>query len=360
MAESVYSGLQGHGKSYEVVRGVIVPNVAKGRRIVTNVAGLQIDKIKAYCVEKLKADPDKLGEIVNISNEDVTKPEFFPVENADNSKCIVQGGDVVILDECWRWYVSGEKAPNGHLTFFRMHRHFLDPESGQCCDIVLIVQDINDLQRQFRATVEKSFLMWKHKDLGLTNHYSITIYSGKKQVKSAIIEQVGPIKYDPEIFALYSSYSQGGGAVAKEDQADKRGNFLKTKKILLGIPLGLLFIVAGAWKGYAFFHPASLEKKEVVRVDGGTSTPGQTGATAPEKPKSEVSDQWRVVGKVVKAGTLTFVVADAQNRLRYITNPPAFQVTPMEVALKLPSGEMVTYWSGSEKSVTAGVPGVKK
>lgn len=110
MAQFVYSGLQGHGKSYEVTRSVIVNAVAAGRRVVTNIAGLQVDKIKSYA---LKTHKDKtsedLGEIVSVTNEDVTKPNFFPVEKADNSDKIVQGGDIVILDECWRWYVTGEK-----------------------------------------------------------------------------------------------------------------------------------------------------------------------------------------------------------------------------------------------------------
>ena len=361
MAQSVYSGLQGHGKSYEVVRGVIVPNVAKGRRVVTNVAGLQVDKIKAYCVEKLGADPDKLGDVVSVTNEDVLKPEFFPKENEDNAESIVKGGDVIVLDECWRWYVTGEKLPDGHLTFFRMHRHFVHPETGQACDIVLIVQAIDDLQRKVLATVEKSFLMRKHKDLGMSNRYSVTVYSGKRQIRSAITEETGPHTYKPEIFELYSSYSQSQATTHKEDAADKRGNLFNGKLFKVGIPLAFLGIGAGVWKGYAFFHPEPVQTKTeqsaAEDVHGPVNGQKAGSQAAQEKPKPEVSDTWRLVGQVVtKNQQVVYMVADANNRVRYLHQPPAVKISPMELELKLPAGDVVTRWSGKTNTVLPGIP----
>lgn len=357
MAQSVYSGLQGHGKSYEVVRGVIVPNVAKGRRVVTNVAGLKLDKIKAYCVDKLGADPEKLGDVVNVTNDDVIKPEFFPKENADNTGCIVQGGDVIVLDECWRWYVTGERLPEGHLTFFRMHRHFVHPESGQACDIVLIVQAIDDIQRKVRATVEKSFLMRKHKDLGMANRYSVTIFSGNRQSKSAITEETGPHTYLPEVFELYSSYSQSQAASHKEEAADKRGNLFNGKLFKFGIPLAILGIVAGVWKGYAFFHP-DIAKPEKGVTAAAANDPSKPNQPAPEKPKSEVSENWRLVGQVInKNQQVVYMLVDANNRVRYLNEPPAVKFSPMEFELMTPAGEVVTRWSGKANSV---LPGIQK
>jgi zona occludens toxin len=51
MPINAYVGLMGSGKSYEVVSSVIVPAVSQGRRVVTNVEGLQDDEIKAYCAK---------------------------------------------------------------------------------------------------------------------------------------------------------------------------------------------------------------------------------------------------------------------------------------------------------------------
>ena len=43
MAINVYTGLPGSGKSYEVVSEVIAKQVAAGRRIVTNIDGINPD-----------------------------------------------------------------------------------------------------------------------------------------------------------------------------------------------------------------------------------------------------------------------------------------------------------------------------
>ena len=47
MAISAYVGVPGSGKSYEVVKSVILPAIATGRRVVSNVYGL--DKEFGLC-----------------------------------------------------------------------------------------------------------------------------------------------------------------------------------------------------------------------------------------------------------------------------------------------------------------------
>ncbi|MBI0473410.1 zonular occludens toxin domain-containing protein, partial [Pectobacterium parmentieri] len=48
MAISAYVGVPGSGKSFEVVRSVIIPAVAQGRRVVSNVYGLNPEKIYEF------------------------------------------------------------------------------------------------------------------------------------------------------------------------------------------------------------------------------------------------------------------------------------------------------------------------
>jgi zona occludens toxin len=43
MPITAYTGLMGSGKSYECVSSVIVPAIKKGRRVVTNVDGIDSD-----------------------------------------------------------------------------------------------------------------------------------------------------------------------------------------------------------------------------------------------------------------------------------------------------------------------------
>ena len=61
MAISAYIGIPGSGKSYEAVCNVIIPAFTSGRRVVTNIYGLQKDKIT-------ERYPDATGEIIVVDN----------------------------------------------------------------------------------------------------------------------------------------------------------------------------------------------------------------------------------------------------------------------------------------------------
>ncbi len=103
MAITAYIGVPGSGKSYEVVKSVIIPAVASGRRIVSNIYGLNHEAIIQYCYKnKLISDDISPGEIIHVENERVMSPDFYPVKgNQDKSLC--QPGDLIILDECHRF-----------------------------------------------------------------------------------------------------------------------------------------------------------------------------------------------------------------------------------------------------------------
>lgn len=346
MAMTAYTGVQGSGKSYEVVENVILPNLLKGRRVVTNVAGLKDELIADYLVEKHEADRAKLGQIVHITNDDVTRDNFFPVENDDahNAACIVRGGDIVILDECWRWFATGDKLAPAHMKFFRMHRHFLHPVTGVSCDIVLIVQVIDDLMVKVKKVVEKNFLMQKHKDLGMPNRYVVRIYTGYRQTEAAFINDYQR-SYNPEIFALYSSYSQAKTDVsAKEEAADSRGNLFNRRIIKYGMPFAVVMILGAGFYMWRFFHPAA-------KVPDSTSLAQKQEAPptiAPVKPVDPVVERWRVVGFYQARTGTVFALADANNRMRYLVNPPNFKLSGLEAEVVMPDGGVATRWGMSK------------
>lgn len=371
MAMTAYTGVQGSGKSYEVVSSVVVGAIASGRRVVTNVAGLKPDLIADY-VEKERGTPkDKQGFIVQISNDDVTKDYFFPSEDKpthkikiyfdkDNNEVenpvlavrseevekpsIVQGGDVIILDECWRWYATGEKLRPDHMMFFRMHRHFLHPVTGVSCDLVFVVQDIGDLQRKVKATIEKTFYMKKHKDLGFDNRYVVNVYSGNSIRERALSESIQK-EYKPEIFALYSSYSQAKQSTGKEVAADNRGNLLNRKIFKYGIPIAIVWICGAGWFMWRFFHPSESKKPESKEVSEVAKIKPVGESNQPEKKKPDVSEDWRIVGFYEVGSQMVFVLADG-SRVRNISNPPVYKISPGELEMVLPNGDVVTRWSG--------------
>jgi len=79
MAISVYSGVMGSGKTYEAVLNGILPAIKAGRRVVTNIAGVSSEKVREYLLQR-GAELSKLGDVVNVANEAVSQPGFFPGE----------------------------------------------------------------------------------------------------------------------------------------------------------------------------------------------------------------------------------------------------------------------------------------
>ena len=88
MAISAYVGLPGHGKSYEVVKSVIIPAISSRRRVVSNIYGLNKQLIEEYCLSKdKKLSQENLGKLVVVDNDACLDVDFYPYKNA-----IVLGG----------------------------------------------------------------------------------------------------------------------------------------------------------------------------------------------------------------------------------------------------------------------------
>ena len=79
MAVSVYTGVMGSGKTYEAVKNGVIPAIKAGRRVVTNIAGVDSEKIRAYLIER-GSKPEDLGHVVHVTNDAVSQPGFFPGE----------------------------------------------------------------------------------------------------------------------------------------------------------------------------------------------------------------------------------------------------------------------------------------
>lgn len=320
MAINAYTGLMGSGKSYEVVENVILPALAAGRRVVTNVANLQIDQITDYLVDVLKADPDKLGQVVQVQNDDLTKPDFFPPEhpNEDGELSTVLPGDLVVVDECWRWWSIGSKIMPAHMAFFRMHRHFTNPETGVSCDLVLVVQDIGDLHRQLKAVIENVYRMTKHKALGSSTRYRVDVYQGNKVTRSPIrsIQR----KYNKAIFPLYQSYSHGDGK-GKEVSIDERNNIFKSPLFRFVLPLLLVVVAFPIYFLYRFFNP----KTDTVKPDQAPAQHQGQVSSIPQSPPGPPSDdqEWRVSG-FYRSGGSFFVVLVRGSDTRILRDPLQF------------------------------------
>lgn len=345
MAIIAYTGLMGSGKSYEVVENVILPAIRAGRRVVTNVANLQQDDIKAYLVEKFEADLAKLGQIVQVSNDDIERKDFFPVEvqpGEEAPSSIVQPGDLVVVDECWRWWAAGAKIPPHHMTFFRMHRHFVHPDTKVSCDLVLVVQDISDLDRKLKVVVENTYRMSKHKALGLTKRYRVDIYPSYK-VRSSPIRSLQR-QYNKEIFKLYQSYSQGGEGGGNEVAIDDRSNIFKGALFRIVLPALLVVFAVCFWWVWKFFHP--VKDKPESKPSIGQAQPVNKIAGVSGSPPVQAESDWQVAGHF-QFGLNHYVIIRKDGKSRTLINPRQFYFDALRAYGSL-DGQVLANYTGHE------------
>ena len=211
MPINAYTGLMGSGKTYEVVCNVILPAVEQGRRIVTNIEGIKIDLIHEHLARDRKdgKTAQDFGALVHVSNDQVGSENFFFYGKTHNDhgeevRTIVKPGDLVLIDEAWRFWGTATKIHPKHMIFFREHRHFVD-ERKNTCDLVVIVQDISDLHRQLKNVIEQTFRTTKLKSLGLNKSYRVDMFEAYKVRAKPLASSIK--RYNKAFFPFYSSYS---------------------------------------------------------------------------------------------------------------------------------------------------------
>lgn len=359
MSINAYVGLQGSGKSYEFVSGPLLDAVMAGRRVVTNVAGISEDRVHEYLVNTRDADATKLGSIVYVPNERIMQPQFFPDEEKPEFVTIVRGGDLVAVDEAWRfWGTDGGKLSHEHMQFFRMHRHYVHPDTAVACDVVLMTQDITGLHRSVKNVIEFAFRMQKHKSLGFSSRYRVEIYEGwKLNAKTRISDRQK--KYMAEIFPLYQSYTGGKGM---EAAIDKRQNVLANKVLWLYAIGIVIFMSIGGSFAWRFFHRAPTDgKKTTPSQPAPISAPTSASASspAPQKSNVEASEKWRYAGEFSANGERWALLVDGSGRVR-AESPSVFSGSGLAVVGEV-DGERVARWTGAQlsKSALAPAPSVR-
>lgn len=346
MAINNYTGLMGSGKSYEVVSTVILDAVASGRRVVTNIDGIQPDLIYDYLVEKRKIAPDKLGTIKAVKNDDVTLDNFFPDEEKPDETTIVQPGDLVAIDEVWRFWGTDVKLSPNAMQFFRMHRHYTDKDTGLSCDIALMIQDTSSLHRKIREVVEMTTRTVKLKAVGMPKQYRIEIYEGNKVSKQTHIDTYVK-KYNADIFPLYKSY---GGTNGTEKPMDKRQNIFNNKKIYIAAILVVVMCLFAARQMQKFFNPTP--KTDNLLKTTPLGPPGTATAPTEVKPATQASStDWRITGRLITNGALWFVLQNEKGRIRYESNDK-FTVTGPVITGQV-DGQTVNLFAGGSSAFTA-------
>jgi zona occludens toxin len=343
MPINAFGGGPGSGKTYGVMEHVILPAIAKGRFVITNIDGLNDELIYEYVSKEFyKGKIFCIGHIRHCDRSAPEEEKFFPGDAQLDKPCSVPaldckhvvGGDLVVIDEATRYWSTAEKVKKGHAFFFREHRHFAN-DLGDTCDLVVIDPDLTMLARALKGKVELASITHKPKEVGL-NRYVVKLYKGVK-LTGKPTATLGPYKFQKEIYSLYKSYAHEN---AKEQSIDKRQNIFSNPRVwlMMGAIVALLcFSIYGLYWYYqrqlTKFSPKKDDEKSLVPGSGSVSgvpvpVPGSAavgGGTSPvvaSQNTGSVSDSLRIAGEVVLHGERWVMVQD-DTGVR-LENPQAF------------------------------------
>jgi zona occludens toxin len=328
MSIKLYTGRMGSGKTYEVVSVVIVGALSRGRRVVSNIAGLNFEAMKDF-ISSDGTHGNRIGELVQVRHEDVLDPCFWRSDDdkdkKENGKVSLLPGDLLVLDEVWRFwegFLASRKMPPPVMNFFRMHRHYVHSETGFTCDIALITQDVMDVSRSVRAVVEEVYVMTKLTAIGSSSRYRIDIYDGSR-VNGRYPFRSIQRQYDPKFFVFYSSHSQkeDDGVVANEENIDDRGNIFKGKFFRLVIPLCVVMLVFSVYKVVSFFDVEDKVKASRFSAAPSSSSPSSSSpAPAPAPPAFSRSARSMENNALVSHDVISALFLNSEYRLNYIYN----------------------------------------
>lgn len=206
MAVTMYIGTMGAGKSYEVVKSVIVPALKAGRTVVTNVDGLNVDRLMDLtgCAEE---------QIVSWTNEQFADETNYPQMSKPELSYKMPLGALLVIDEAYTSFGTEKgQVTDRMVEFIRTHRHFVDPKTKVATDVVMISQDVMGLSTRVRNVAEFVYRVRSMKFIPfMKKRYSFVAYSSAKFSKQTML-RAETRRYEPWVFKLYASYKSGAGA----------------------------------------------------------------------------------------------------------------------------------------------------
>ena len=221
-----YTGLPRSGKSLSVISDYIIPFILKGRRVYTNIAGL---------------DPMLLGHHLGLTSVETRKALYlFPAEmNMKGLQTVVEQlqkekNSLLVLDECHEW-LSPENWKE--LKFFRS---FLSMCGHSGHDIILLSQSIEDIWEPLRNRVHETHIFVRGK-LGFRTGYEEFVYRGSNIYLDFAFKNNR--KDDKSIYGLYASTEKDAN-----DKAVKYISIWQNRKLQFSILLTVFCFAFVGWR----------------------------------------------------------------------------------------------------------------
>ena len=287
-------GPPGAGKSYEAVVYHLLPALARGRRVVTNLP-LDLERLGAIDASyPAMIDKRETGQGESRAFASIT-------DYGDTWRSATGTGPLYIIDECHLALPRG-LTPLAVEEWYSLHRH-------ESADVLLITQSYGKLSRSIVDLVQVVYRTKKGTAFGSANQYIRKVQDG---IRGDVVNTTVR-KYEKRYFPLYQSHTRGGGEeLAANDIIPiwRRWPFIGAA-IFLPIAV-ILFSSTGATN---ILKPKQMEVQKVAQV--------QTQKEAPTEQKSEPPAQetahpytgrtLHIIGVISNATKLHYVFALAQN-----------------------------------------------
>lgn len=367
MAIDAYVGKPRSGKSYSVVKQVIIPSLKEGRHVYTNIPLTEV------------AHEEFPGMIHQFEAKWYEDPDVFKR---------IPNGSVVVADEVWRRWpkgMSANKIPAQDKAFLAEHGHLVG-DNGKTTRVVLVTQDLDQLASFCLTLIDKTYQSVKLDAIGASSKFRVDIFSGsakgERPPKSRLIRSSFD-KYSEKYWVYYKSATLSETEeVGDESRADKRANIWRSPFIvfsivgpLIGLPLCIWYMIHFFSTGMGYGKDDPPPESSAVHQPGPVNAPPPGFPVAvqavqpkePPPPKQPTESQrWRVAGYIQRidpdAGRMVDAVMLTDGlRTAYMALSECEPVSLGRDYRCLFQGDWATPWSGFRDgsvvdSITGAVP----
>lgn len=207
-------GPPGGGKSYEATVFHVLPALAKGRKVITNLP-LDIERISQIDISyidlieirtenrivDLPPPSGRFGRVGMVDSEKrIVRPFGSPEDYGDTWRHPDKGfGPLYVIDECHICLPRG-KTPLAIDEWFSLHRH-------ETADVLLITQSHGKVSKSIIDLVQVCYRVKKATAFGSNSRYIRKVQDG---VNGDVVN-TGIREYQKKYFGLYKSHTLGGG-----------------------------------------------------------------------------------------------------------------------------------------------------
>lgn len=203
-------GLPRSGKSYSAMKDFVVPALKEGRKVFSNVAGLNHAQLADLAGIELSVCRGLLIQL-------------------DDSQMVtvyrhVESDSLVLLDEAQDFWPTGRQKLSPEMTtFITRHGHL-------GLDIVLMGQSVKDVHALWRRRIERKNYFLKLSALGKPNRYSVTFFNAVLRGEDVEFEQIQTMQYDYDAayFGAYKSHA---------DETKNKSTLTESRAVVWNTPL---------------------------------------------------------------------------------------------------------------------------